>query len=62
MSNANHDRSLHSRYPDRSKRPVFDTVFHWLFGRLGGNDQNVETIEKQCRYLDGQSKYPTGAD
>ena len=45
VSNINCGEYIDSQYPERSKRCVFGTVFHWLFGGLGGTDQNVEQLK-----------------
>ena len=45
VSNTNCDEYIDSQYPDRLKRSVLGTVFHWLFGRLGGTNQNVEQLK-----------------
>ena len=47
---------------DRPKRSMFGTVFHWLFGRLGGTDQNVEQLKSNVDNPDGQSKHPAGTN
>ena len=45
VSNTYCDEYLDSQYPNRSKRSAFGTIFHWLFGTLGGTDQNVEQLK-----------------
>ena len=51
VSNANYDKSINLQHPDRLRRFLFDTVFHWLFGRLGGTDQNVEQLKSNVDIL-----------
>ena len=51
VSNANHDESINSQQPDRSKRSVFGHLFHWLFSRLGGTDLNLEQLKSNVDIL-----------
>ena len=47
----NHDEYIDSQHFDISKRSVFGTVFHWLFGRSGGTDKNVEKLKSNLDIL-----------
>ena len=49
--NANHEEYIDSWCIDRPKRSVFGSVFHWLFGGLGGTDQNVEQLNSNVDTL-----------
>ena len=50
-SNPNHERYTDSQHFNKPKRSVFGTVFHWLFSRLGGYDQNVEQLKSNVDIL-----------
>ena len=49
--NKKHDKYIDSHNFDRLKRSVFGTVFDWLFGGLGGTDQNVEQLKNNVDIL-----------
>ena len=51
VSNMSHDEYIGVQSFDRSKRSVFGTVFHWLFGGSGGTDQNVEQLKSNVDIL-----------
>ena len=51
VSNMNHDEYIDLWHLERSKRSVFGTVFHWLFGGLGGTDQDVELLKRNVDIL-----------
>ena len=51
VSNTNCDEYIDPHYPDGSKRSVLDTVFYWLFGGLGGTDQNIEQLKSNVDIL-----------
>ena len=47
----NHDEYIDSFHFNRSKRSVFGTTFHWLFGGSGWTDQNVEQLKSNVDIL-----------